>query len=73
MNTPDITGAIEAAAKALFTLEEPDFNAWRWNKPNPNDPKGPFAWHDYWTNAAAGAVHAALAHLRLTTTESDTP
>lgn len=63
----DLTGAIEAAAKALFAFEEPDRNAWRWDRPNPDDPAGPFAWHDYWTTAAAGAVSAALSHLRLTT------
>lgn len=63
----DLTGAIEAGAKALFALHEPDMNAWRWDKPNPNGPDGPFAWHDYWTKAAAVTIQAALAHLRLTT------
>lgn len=61
----DMPKAIEAAAKELFALHEPDLNAWRWNRPDPNDPNGPFAWHQYWINAAAVTVNAALAHLRL--------
>ena len=50
---------VEAAAKALFATEEPDRNAWRWDKPNPQDPAGPLAWHGYWLNAARAALEAA--------------
>lgn len=53
------TKQIEAAAKALFASEEPDRNSWRWDQPNPNTPDNPFAWHDYWLNAARIAIEAA--------------
>ena len=50
---------VERAAKALFAIEEPDRNAFRWNTPNPSDPNGPFSWHDYWMHAARAALRAA--------------
>lgn len=60
----DLKVAIEATAKALFASEEPDRNAWRWDRPNPADPARPFAWHDYWLNAATLALQAAMPHIR---------
>ena len=51
--------AVLAVAKTLFSIEEPDLNAVRWDKPNPKDPKGPLAWHDYWLDAARAALYAA--------------
>lgn len=47
---------IEAAAKALFAIEEPDQNAWRWDREQPG---AGLAWHDYWLNAARAALTAA--------------
>ncbi|GAA2180941.1 hypothetical protein GCM10009785_13810 [Brooklawnia cerclae] len=50
---------LESVAKALFAIEEPHRNAFRWDRPNPLDPAGPLAWHDYWLDAARVALTAA--------------
>ena len=48
---------VERAAKALFSIEEPDRNAFRWNREHPTEG---LAWHGYWLDAARAALTAAL-------------